>query len=289
MQHPLAWSELFGRSAPLEVEIGFGNGERLLRHAGKHPDMDFVGVDLSWPATRRALRKIALTQLNNVLLIQASAELALARLFAPASLLSVEALFPCPWPGGRQEKRRLFERRFLTILNNRLAAGARFHMVTDHAGFFAWVRRQIPGEGFKVETGTRGPGLETKYERKWRGQGQNEFFELWLTKISDLAESPLEDIVLEPIRLRSFDQQAVQNRDFNEEAFISFKDLVYDQEKRIGLLHTVVSEDDFLQAFWLQFSANGSEWLVRPGLGCGLVPTRGVRRALELAARIAES
>lgn len=288
MHHPLAWADLFGRTAPLEVEIGFGNGERLLRHAKAHPDTDFVGVDLSWPAVRRALRKIALAQTRNVLLVQASAEVALARLFSPGSLHSVEALFPCPWPGGRQEKRRLFGQRFLTVLNNRLGDGARFHMVTDHPKFFAWVRGQIPDEGYKVETGIRGPGLKTKYERKWRGQGQNEFFELWLTKTQTLAVPPLEDSVLEPLRLKSFDQAAVQNRDFNEEAFISFKELIYDQEKRTGLLHTVVNEDDFLQAFWLQFSAHGSEWLLRPGLGCGLVPTRGIRRALELAARLAE-
>ncbi len=287
-RHPLDWPALFGRRAPLELEIGFGNGERLVRHAKAHPEVNLVGVDLSWPAVRRALRKIALARPGNVLLVQASAEVALGRLFPPQSLAAVESLFPCPWPAERQARRRLFGRRFLTILNNRLAPGAHCRMVTDHAGFFAWVQGQVPREGFAVQARTRGPGLETKYERKWRGAGQERFFELVLTKTRHLEAPPVEDIVLEPVRLKSFDQAAVQNRDFAEEAYISFKELVFDPQKQKGLLHAVVSEDDFLQAFWLEFHRRADAWVLRPALGCGLVPTRGVRRAVELAAGLAE-
>jgi tRNA (guanine-N7-)-methyltransferase len=272
----------------LEVEIGFGNGERLLRHAQSHAEVNIVGVDLSWPAARRALRKIALAQAGNVLLVQASAEAALARLFPNNSLVSVEALFPCPWPAVRHRNRRLFNRRFLTILNNRLSAGATFHMVTDHDDFFSWVCSQIPEQGYEVETGVRGPGLGTKYERKWRGQGQEEFFELWLTKTHHLPAPAMEDIVLQPIHLKGFNQDAVQDREFNEDAYIGFKDLVFDPQKAKGLLHAVVSEDDFLQAFWLEFRQAETGWLLRPALGCGLVPTKGVRRAVELAAQLAE-
>lgn len=288
MNHPLDWQNLFGRTTSLEVEIGFGNGERLLRHARSHPEVNLVGVDLSWPAARRALRKIALAQADNVLLVLASAEAALARLFAPNSLNSVEALFPCPWPGVRHQRRRLFSRRFLAMLNNRLADGATFHMVTDHENFFKWVLSQLPKEGFRVETGVRGPGLETKYERKWCGEGQDEFHELWLTKTRHLKNPPMEDIVLQALRLKNFDQAAVQNRDYHEQAFISFKELVFDPQKAKGLLHVVVSEDDFLQAFWLEFRQADNGWLLRPTLGCGLVPTKGVRRAMELAANLAE-
>jgi len=289
MRHPLNWPVLFGRRAALELEIGFGNGERLLRHALAHPETNLVGVELSWPAVRRSLRKIALAQACNVLLVQASAEAAILRLFAPNSLASVEALFPCPWPAERQSKRRLFSRRFLAILNNRLAPGACFRMVTDHPHFFAWVASQVPDQGFAKETCVRGPGLETKYERKWREQGQEEFYELRLMKTRHLHLPLGEDILLQPLRLKSFDKEAVQGRDFGgEEAHISFKELVFDPLKNIGLLHAVVNEDDFMQAFWLEFCLDKSGWLLRPALGCGLVPTRGVRRAVELAAELAE-
>lgn len=288
MNHPLDWRALFSRDAPLEVEIGFGNGERLLRHALAHPEINLVGVDLSWPAARRALRKVNLNRVGNVLLVQASAEAALTRLFGPNSLSSVEALFPCPWPGARHQRRRLFNKRFLTILNNRLSRNAVFHMVTDHEGFFNWVNSQIPKEGFLKETGIRGPGLETKYERKWCGEGQEEFHELWLTKTRHLKAPPVEDIVLDTIQLDHFNKDAVQNRDFHEKDFISFKELVFDQEKAKGLLHVVVNEDDFLQAFWLEFRLAENGWRLRPALGCGLVPTKGVRRAVQLAAELAQ-
>jgi hypothetical protein len=150
------------------------------------------------------------------------------------------------------------------------------------------VRSQIPEQGFQIETGVRGPGLETKYERKWRGKGQEEFYELLLTKTRHLPAPPMEDSMLQPIHLARFDRYAVQDREFNGDAYIGFKELVFDQQKAKGLLHAVVSEDDFLQAFWLEFRQADNGWLLRPALGCGLVPTKGVRRAVELAAQLAE-
>jgi len=287
VERPVDWAQHFGREAPLELEIGFGNGERLARRARQHPELNLVGLDISWPSARRCLRKIALAGLRNVLLVQADARVALRALFRQGSLSRVDSLFPCPWPADKHRGRRLFSADFLRLLNSRLEAGAVFRLVTDHRRFFQWVQEQArQGEtGFQWDWRIRGPGLETKYERKWLGQGQEEFYELTFSKVRHLEVPDWEDEVLQAYHLESFDPETFVCRDFPGPERVSFKDLVFDPQKRLGLLQTVVVEGDFQQAFWLEFRWQGAYWSLRPALGCGLVPTRGVRRALELAYR----
>lgn len=284
-ERPLDWESRFGRRAPLELEIGFGNGERLLRRALARPELNLVGLDISWPSARRALRKIALANLKNVLLVQADARPALRLLFRPRSIARADALFPCPWPAPGQGKRRLFSAGFLRLLNSRLVDGGCFRMVSDHKGFFEWVRAQTPGTGFAASGRARGPGLDTKYERKWLGRGQREFYELILTKERHIDLPAWEDVELRAYHLDDFHPERFECRDYFGEELISFKDLVFDPLKQRGLLHAVVVEGDFRQAFWLEFARRGQGWSLRPALGCGLVPTRGVLRSLELAWR----
>ncbi len=70
-KHPVEWPKKFGRSAELEVEIGFGLGDFLVQQAQAHPEKDFLGIELGWVYIRRALRKIALAGVKNVRVMQA--------------------------------------------------------------------------------------------------------------------------------------------------------------------------------------------------------------------------
>ena len=53
---PVRWPEVFGRKAPLEVEIGFGTGEYLFRLARSHPNHDFVGIEENVERIHKTLR-----------------------------------------------------------------------------------------------------------------------------------------------------------------------------------------------------------------------------------------
>ena len=288
LPRPLDWEELFGRTAPLELEIGFGNGERLVRRARRHPERNLVGVEVSWPSLRLTLRKIHRLGLTNLRLVMAGAEVALARLFTPGSLVRVDALFPCPWPAPRHRRRRLFHRAFLRLLNSRLQEGAFFRMVTDHRGFFAWVLGQCRDTGFAVAHRRRGPGVETKYERRWCAAGQEEFYELILCKQRH-QEVPLpEEFPLRRYLVGKLERGRLEGRRFGDDPLVAFKDLVLDPRRGRGLLRTVVVEEGFHQTLWLEFRAEEQGWRLRPAEGCGLVPTLGVRWALELACALAE-
>jgi len=55
---PIDWEKIFGRKAPLEVEIGFGLGEVLLRKASKHSRHNFIGIEENWQRIYKTLKTL---------------------------------------------------------------------------------------------------------------------------------------------------------------------------------------------------------------------------------------
>jgi tRNA (guanine-N7-)-methyltransferase len=278
---PLNWAQVFGRIAPLELEIGFGNGDYLAARAQQHPEHDFVGIELEWEGVQRALRKIAGAGLTNVRILLGDARPILGRAIPLQSLTRVYALFPCPWPKKHHHKHRLFDQQQLQLINSRLQPNGEFYLLTDHEEYFQWVLGNLTDTGFLAYARTVPPQVNTKYEQKWRAAGQTRFYELTLTKIQH-CEIPLrEDVPMETHRVKSFDLERFQPIDIHEEVHVVFKETRYDPVRQIAMTRVVVVEDDLTQHFWIEIAWEGSQWRIRPAPGCGVVPTVGVQRALD--------
>jgi len=287
-ERPIDWAQRFGRDAPLEVEIGFGNGDFLVRRAAEHPECDFVGIEIEWPAVRRALRRIAQAEVNNVRLLQVDARVALERLFAPRSLRRVYSLFPCPWPKERHVGHRLFGREFLRLVNSRLVEGGEAQVVTDLWPYVDWVLDQVVGTGLAARWQPIPPRFGTKYEAKWRGQGQEHFLELNLIK-EHHCDVPLKaDILLEVPLLARFDPTRLMLTGQSGETTVQFKETLYDPERQKTLVRVVVVEGHLEQQLWLEVSRCDSGWHIQPAAGCASVPTVGLQRALDLLRATAE-
>ena len=285
----LDWNGLFERTGPLQVEIGCGSGDRLVNRAASEPEIRLVGIDNSWPAIRRALRKIATTGTDGVMLMQAKAHQALARSFAPGSVSRMEALFPRPWPRPEDEDKRLLGKRFLALVNSRLRPGGEFYLVTDVKPYLDWALGRVDRAGFGLETGCRGAGLDTKYERKWVEQGVGEFYELKLTKTGELLAPEWVEVDLRYYRLKKFDPRGFALGPRSADPLVVFKDLIFDPEREKGILRAMAEEDGFKQSFYLEFLIRDGGWFLRLAPGCGVVPTRAVQLALDLAREQAEA
>lgn len=129
---PTEWPALFGRPAPLRVEIGFGNGLFLIRLAQTHPADNVLGIEISLPALRHAVRKVERAGLDNVRLLQGDAAAALHALCRPGYVAAVTINFPDPWPKKDHLGRRLIDDTFLHLLATRLPAGGALDIATDH-------------------------------------------------------------------------------------------------------------------------------------------------------------
>lgn len=131
----LDWAAIFGRQAPVWLEIGFGNGEALRHMAALHPELDFVGIEVHRPGVGRLLNGLAEDGLTNVRVIRADAAEVLRDHVAAASLARMLVFFPDPWPKKRHHKRRLIQPGFVAELARVLAPEGRLHLATDWADY----------------------------------------------------------------------------------------------------------------------------------------------------------
>ena len=124
-------AEVFGRNAPLVLEIGFGMGETTAQIARAQPELDFLAVDVHVPGVGSLLRQLAAQDIPNVRVMQHDAVEVVRTMIAPGSLQGIHVYFPDPWPKARHHKRRLLQTPFVELLSSRLAPGGYFHCATD--------------------------------------------------------------------------------------------------------------------------------------------------------------
>jgi len=122
---------LFGRPAPKILEIGFGMGETTAAIAERHPENDYLGVEVHTPGVGSLLARIAALRLKNVRIIHHDAVEVLQHMIAPAALDGVHVFFPDPWPKKRHHKRRLIQPAFLAQLVSKMKPRAFLHACTD--------------------------------------------------------------------------------------------------------------------------------------------------------------
>ncbi len=128
---PVDLAQLFGRSAPVVLEIGFGNGEQLLHAARAEPSRNFLGIDVHRPGVGRLLNALAREQLDHVRVYWHDAVEILSQEIGAGALAEVRIYFPDPWPKKRQQKRRLIRPDFVELLAQKLSHGGALHLATD--------------------------------------------------------------------------------------------------------------------------------------------------------------
>jgi tRNA (guanine-N7-)-methyltransferase len=171
---PLDLAAAFGRDAPRILEIGFGDGECLAELAARHPDRDYLGIEVHEPGVGHLLLRLEKNATGNVRVIARDATEVLP-LIPPRALHGVHLFFPDPWPKKRHHKRRIVQPEFLEAVGRVVAPGGYLHMATDwepYAEHMLAVGNAAPGwhnvspdDGFVARPDTR---PETKFER--RGQ-----------------------------------------------------------------------------------------------------------------------
>ena len=128
---PRDFDAAFGRSAPLVVEIGFGNGEQLLFAAANEPAKNHLGIEVHAPGVGRALHGAAEIEARNLRVYCHDAVEVLEHEVDDERLDEVRIYFPDPWHKKRHHKRRLVQPAFVALLARKLKPGGRLHLATD--------------------------------------------------------------------------------------------------------------------------------------------------------------
>ena len=183
--------EVFGRDAPVVLEIGFGMGDSLAQMAAAEPDKDFIGVEVHSPGVGRLMHLIDESGIENLRAYCDDAVEVLELCIADNSLSRVQIYFPDPWHKKRHHKRRLVQPEFVQLLRRKLKPGGVIHLATDWENYAEHMMLVMSGaEGFR---NTQGEGAfaprpdyrpVTKFEKRGERLGHG-VWDLLFEKTAD--------------------------------------------------------------------------------------------------------
>ncbi len=171
---PLDLTAAFGRDAPRILEIGFGDGECLAELAVRHPEQDYLGIEVHEPGVGHLLLAVEESGAENVRCIREDA-MDVLPLIGPGQLAGVHLFFPDPWPKKRHHKRRIVQPAFFDAIARVVRPGGYLHMATDwvpYAEHMLETGRSAPGWANTSPTGGFVPRPESRPETKFERRGQ---------------------------------------------------------------------------------------------------------------------
>lgn len=122
---------IFGRKAPVFVEIGFGSGQSLIALAKAQPHHDFIGIETHKPGIGALLAGVVREGVRNLRVMYGDVYDIFQRAFAFQLFAGIQIFFPDPWPKRRHYPRRLIQHDFINLVANKLKLEGTLHLATD--------------------------------------------------------------------------------------------------------------------------------------------------------------
>lgn len=143
---PRPWSTaaLFGREAPLEIEVGSGKGLFMASAASAYPQHNFLGIEVAKKYARFAASKLAKRELTSAKMMAGDALPVFQDFLPDNSLAAVHVYFPDPWWKARHKKRRVLNEQFLRNVERVLVPGGTLHFWTDVEEYFQTTLALVP-------------------------------------------------------------------------------------------------------------------------------------------------
>jgi tRNA (guanine-N7-)-methyltransferase len=163
---------LFGRNAPLHVDLGCGDGSFLCQMAQQFPKRNFLGIERLSKRVEKVRCKAE--KIENVRVLRAETLFAVRYLLPESSVDTFYLLFPDPWPKRRHQFRRIFTRDFLDAIAVALERHGVLCIATDQLDYFHQIERLSRAHlQFQVVTPAPDDAVlpVTKFERKFREEG----------------------------------------------------------------------------------------------------------------------
>jgi tRNA (guanine-N7-)-methyltransferase len=171
------FNDIFGRPAPVHIEVGSGKGTFLVNQAQAFENINFLGIEWANKFYRAAVDRIGRWNIANVRIIRTDAAAFIAENVPDESVECFHLYFPDPWPKARHHKRRFFSHGNIPQILRILQKNGIINIATDHADYFEQMQEviaaQVQADTIEIVPFTRaadaqdGEVVGTNYERKY--------------------------------------------------------------------------------------------------------------------------
>ena len=269
---PTDWAAIFGREAPLVIEVGFGNAQFLVDMARRRPEINLLGLEISLPSMRKGEVRVEKAKLDNVRLLPAKAEFVMWALCPTDNVRGLVINFPDPWPKAAHHHRRLIDDHFLHLAATRLVTGGPLDVATDHEGYAEWINHCLHrspyfdsrlSSPFVINDDER---MATKYERMALAEGHKCFYFKWRRNetfapndFSIPQELPMPHVVLNvPMNVEEIGLRFEPCHYTNGDQRIHLIDLYWSSTQDSLVVDTYIHEKPFEQRILLAVSQRRS-------------------------------
>jgi tRNA (guanine-N7-)-methyltransferase len=140
-------SEFFKTNQPIILEVGCGKGEYTVGLAQRHPENNYIGIDIKGPRLWRGSKTVSEMGLHNVAFIRNKVEF-LNSFFSENEIMEIWITFPDPQPV--KFKKRLTSARFLEIYSKLLVHNGFIHLKTDSDLFYEFTHKIIKKNNLEI-------------------------------------------------------------------------------------------------------------------------------------------
>ncbi|HSP45055.1 MAG TPA: tRNA (guanosine(46)-N7)-methyltransferase TrmB [Chthoniobacterales bacterium] len=184
---PVDFEQIYRRRAPVEVDLGCGDGSFLAAIAAENPSADFLGIEGLAGRVRATCRRIERGGLTNARVLRFELSYAIQRLVPGNSVTVFHLMFPDPWPKRRHARRRLVNENFLGLLHRALVPNGTVRIATDETDYFRQISGLTSDSPLFTTIADSAPACAmSKFERRFTQEGIN-IHRLVLRKVSPVT------------------------------------------------------------------------------------------------------